>query len=545
MISKLINRISSSIKADFVIYFIIANILIITSNIPLILRFLHTPQGMIFNFSHIPWDHDYNLYRSAIVQGMNGDWLYHDAFTSDPTTPGIFYLFYIFVGKIASLFHLSSVLAYHLARIASLEIFLILLFVLSRTLSGKKTGMLTAYLALFGSISPLIFFKEKLEISLAIPWWINFDALERLNTLPHYLTAHNLLILCIILFIYFLRSLKIKFAVCAAISIFIGGIFFPAVLAPIGAALPVTIIFSIIREYFTKRKITIDKHFFYGISLIFISAVSALLIIKFQEQQGFPWNDWTMSNVARWNYSEPAFNYNLFFIFGILPIFAIPSIIKNLRSGNIENIFVTMWFIFPFILLPFVNILQIPKLRLFEDAHFIPIAILAAQSISIITAKFKFISIGFFVVFLLITIPEVVSIFKWRLSFITNNFPGGVYYSYKNEYSGLDFIIREVPKNSVIITSMAHIIPAYAPVISYWGHLNLTNNYSLKQEKLNLFFSNRMNDTEAKAFLAKNNINYVYLGPDAKKLGFDPKSYNFLISVYADNDVTIYKFAKK
>lgn len=544
VISKLINRISSSIKADFVIYFIIANILIIASNIPLILRFLHTPQGMIFNFSHTPWDHDYNLYRSAIIQGMNGDWLYHDAFTSESTTPGIFYLFYIFVGKIASLFHLSSALAYHLARIASLEIFLILLYILTRTLLGKKSGLLAAFLALTGSISPLFFFKEKLEMSLAIPWWTNFDALERLNTLPHYIVAHNFLILSIILFIFFLRSRKIGFAIFSAISIFAGGISFPAVLTPISAALPISIIFLIVRKYFSKRKITINKRFFIGFSLIILSAFFSLLIIKIQELQGFPWNIWTSWNVIRWNYSEPAFNYNLFFVFGILPVIAIPAIIKNLRSGNIEKIFVTFWFVLPYILLPFVNLLQIPKLRLFEDAHFIPMAILASQTISIIISRLnsKIITIGLFVVFSIISIPVIVTMLQWRLSFIIHNFPPGVYYSNKSEYNGLDYIKKAVPKNSIILTSTAHILPAYAPVISYWGHLTLTNNFVKKGEDVKLFFSNQMDDTAAKVFLTLNNIDYIYQGPDERKLSDRANVYNFLRPVYRDINVSIYKF---
>ena len=547
--TKFIRKISSyiNIKPDFVIYFIIANILIIASNLPLILRFLQTPPGMIFNFSHTPWDHDYNLYRSAIIQGMNGDWLYHDAFTTDPTTPGIFYLFYIFAGKIASLFDLSSSFTYHLARISSLEIFVILLYILTRILPGKRGGLIAAYIALTGSISPLLFFKEKLEVSLAIPWWTNFDPLERLNTLPHYLIAQNFLLMCIILFIYFIRSHKIRYAIFSALSIFIGGIFFPAALVPIGAALSLSIIFLTIREYFTKRKITINKLFFIGCSIIILSALFSLLIIKIQEHQGFPWNIWTSWNVARWNYSESTFNYNLFFIFGVLPINALPSIIKNLRSGNIENIFITIWFLFPFILLPFVNILQIPKLRLVEDAHFIPIAILASQTISVIISKFnsKITLIGLFVLYSILTFPVIVTMFKWRMSFVTNNFPPGVYYSSKNELSGLDYIKNAVPKNSVFLTLTAHIIPAYSPVISYWGHLNLTNNFTDKETNLKLFFGNQMNDRQVKEFLIQNSIDYIYVGPEEKKLSPKPISYDFLIPVYGNNDVTIYKFGQK
>lgn len=546
MSAKFRIKIWQYIKLDFIIYFIIANLLILASNIPLILRFIHTPPGMIFNFSHIIWDHDYNLYRSAIIQGKYGAWLYHDAFTSDPTSPGIFYIFYVFIGKIAYLFNLSSSFAYHLVRIISLEIFVILVYVLARSLLGKRGGLMAAYLALTGSIAPLWLFKEKLNISFAIHWWTTFDPLERLNTLPHYIIAQNFLLLSIILFVYFLRNQRIKLAVCSAISIFIGGISFPAVLAPIGAALSLSVIYLIFREKIVNRKIIINKHIFIGLTAIILTAFLSLLIIRLQEHQGFPWNDWTLSNVIRWNYGESTFNYNLFFIFGVLPLIAFPSIIRNLLSGNIEMIFITLWFLLPYILLPFVNVFQIPKLRLVEDAHFIPIAILASQTLSSILSNLKsrFISLGMFVLYLLITLPVIVTLFIWRISFIASNFPAGVYYSNKNEYSGMEYVLKEVPKNSVIITSLSHIIPAYAPVVSYWGHMNMTNSFAIKEVYLKLFFSNQMTENEAKEFLLSNNIDYIYVGPVERKLSSKPISYNFIYAVYRDDAVTIFKVLK-
>ena len=196
--------------------------------------------------------------------------------------------------------------------------------------------------------------------------------------------------------------------------------------------------------------------------------------------------------------------------------------------------------------MPFVNVFQIPKLRLVEDAHFIPVAILASQTLSHILShlKSKIISFGMLVLYLLITIPVIVSLFIWRMSFISSNFPPGVYYSNKNEYSGMEYVIKEVPKNSVIITSLSHIIPAYAPVISYWGHMTLTNNFAQKETNLKLFFSNQMNEKEAKQFLSSNNIDYIYVGPEERKLSTKPITYKFLSLGYRDDEVTIFKLVR-
>src|SRR3989338_8288278 len=541
---KFVKRILSHITPNLIIYFLIANLLLIFSNIPLLLRFLRTPEGMSFNFSHTLWDHDYGLYRSAIIQGKSGFWLYHDAVTSEKTTPGIFYIFYVIVGKFAWLFNLSSVIAYHLARIISVELFFILLYFLTNILLGNYYGLWAAFIALISTVSPLFIFKEKLEVGFGVPWWTNFGALERLNSLPHYIFANDLLIASVILILLFFKNDQVKYAVLAGILIFIGGIFFPAVLSPIGIALPLSIFFIFLRNLFIKPKIRQNKKIFIGLYIIFIFSFLSLLACKYQEKQGFPWNEtFTSWQVNRWNYSEPNFNYNAFFVLGILPILSIPAILKNLQSGNTEFIFISIWSILPLILLPFVNILQIPKLRLLEDSHFISYAILASQSLSIINSKLnlKFIKNIIIIFLLIITIQVEVNIFLWKISFITDNFAPGLFYFQIAELSGIKYIEEAIPANSIILSQTSYIFPAYAPVISYWGHMALTKNFSLKQENSRLFFSNQMPETEAKKLLFNNRIHYVYWGPEEKKLSSKPLSYNFLIPVYQDSNVTIFQ----
>ncbi len=533
---KFIFRKISSVTQNFAVFFVIANLLLLASNIPLILRYLNTPSGMIFNFSHTFWDHDYNLYLSAIMQGKHGFALYHDAVTSEPTTSGIFYIFYTYLGKITSIFDFSAALSYHLARIFSIELFFLLLWVLSQTLLGKKFGFLGSILAVTAGISPPVLFKEQLNISLAIPWWTNFDALERLNALPHYVVAYDFLLLTIILMIYFFRSKKMNYAFTAGMLILTGGIVFPAVLIPIGAALPLTIVFLMFKK--------LDKVRIFGAFIIVLFAIAALLAVKWQELQGFPWNEnFSVWQINRWNYHEPNFNYDLFFIFGLLPLLAIPALMKNLLTDNPEFIFISFWAISAFVLLPFVNILQIPKLRLVEDSHFIPFALLGAQSISLIIFKFnrKIIKMGIILFLAGFTVPVSIILFDWRLSFLRQNFLSGVFYYSADELSGMRFIEKNIPKNSVIISTTAHIIPAYSPVISYWGHLALTKNFPLKRENTISFFSAKMDRAAAREFLKSNRINYVYVGPEEKKFGFNPLFYSFLKPVYADEYTSIYR----
>jgi len=59
---------------------------------------------------------DCNSYIAKMQQGRQGEWLFHLAYTPEEHTGGLFFLFYIVLGKIAAFWGWPLVTTYHLAR---------------------------------------------------------------------------------------------------------------------------------------------------------------------------------------------------------------------------------------------------------------------------------------------------------------------------------------------------------------------------------------------------------------------------------------------
>lgn len=151
-------------------YIVLSQIYLAGSNFQLYQQNKLKNDQEVYNFNHIYWTHDYDLYLPAIVQGSEGAWLFHDNYTTEQTSPGIFYIWYIITGKIAGIFGLSAVAAYHLVRIISQELFIIGIFLLSVEFLGLFWGSVSAIIALTATISPVTFFSAPLAIGIDQPW---------------------------------------------------------------------------------------------------------------------------------------------------------------------------------------------------------------------------------------------------------------------------------------------------------------------------------------------------------------------------------------
>lgn len=114
-------------------------------------------------------------------------------------------------------------------------------------------------------------------------------------------------------------------------------------------------------------------------------------------------------------------------------------------------------------------------------------------------------------------------------------------YISNNHWQAVDYLKKETPNNSIVLSNeyMGNIIPAYTHNISYFGHPVHTKDFYIKQHEISLFYGNNLSDEEAKTFVKKNNINYIYFGPDEKSTT-DKLKYPFLKEVFKKNDVSIF-----
>ncbi|OGG17626.1 hypothetical protein A3D78_05225 [Candidatus Gottesmanbacteria bacterium RIFCSPHIGHO2_02_FULL_39_14] len=531
---------------SFVIYFFFSQILIILSNTSLILHQINQPPLSVYPLVNTEWTHDFYLYLSVVTQGKSGSWLYSETYTSEPTKPGFFLFYYILVGKMAALFNLWPPVAYHLARIISLEFFILLVYLLCYQILGQRLAILGAGLSLFTGLSPLPLFKETLNLQFypaGYPWWMSFDTLERLNGFPHHIFGQAILLLTVIAVIHFVRTQKWRFAICSAFLSLIGGLLFPPILGPLVVCLSLgLIIYSlpIIRKLFWDKWKLIA-----GILLIIAASSAAYLMVIWQQHQGFPWNQWASNELIRWNTNEPNFNYSLFFFFGILPVIVFPTVIKSVFSRRFEDYLILFWAIYPFMLLPFATTLGLPKIRLLQEAPVVPLGILAGASIGRIIPKTSGNIFRLVIIVAVITfgLPSIITIFQERLSTLPLFVSGHHFHIPRPTYNAIKYMEDNLKPYSLILSEqmMGNIIPAFIPVKTYVGHFTHTINFYQKEQLTRSFFAQTMKESEAKKLLVDNNISYVYQGENERLINNILLKYSFLEKIYEKDEIILYK----
>lgn len=120
-----------------------------------------------------------------------------------------------------------------------------------------------------------------------------------------------------------------------------------------------------------------------------------------------------------------------------------------------------------------------------------------------------------------------------------------IVYPLKDFMDGVYFLRDNTNRNTVVLgyVTAGNYIPAYAGNYVYLGHAN-TPDEDGKEKIASRFFSGRMGQEEAKEFLQKEYISYIYFGPQEKELGrlSDLSTiYPFLSLIYTNTYVMIYK----
>jgi hypothetical protein len=88
------------------------------SCLPYLIAALTTPAG--WQFAGILVNpYDGHSYLAKIRQGSDGNWLFHLTYTPEPHEGAFIFTFYLALGHLAALLHLSPILIFHLARIVA------------------------------------------------------------------------------------------------------------------------------------------------------------------------------------------------------------------------------------------------------------------------------------------------------------------------------------------------------------------------------------------------------------------------------------------
>jgi hypothetical protein len=295
---------------------------------------------------------------------------------------------------------------------------------------------------------------------------------------------------------------------------------------------------SILKSYVSLKKEMMKKCCLFLAILLLATFISWLHIRAGEHNNATAWE------IERWNKNTPDFNLNSFLIFFPSLLFGMPFIFSKDTYRDWKKIFILFWALTPLLLLPFASILSLPKIRLLEGIPFVPFGILFVYSRDALgKTKHQWIKYLFTVVLFVTMIPTTFSIL-----FANSNHhlqkPLDPYVQFSPSFwQTVRFVNDNVPKNSVILSDQytGLILPAFAPVRSYFGHYNLTYNFETKQKNTRRFFANEMDDIQVHTFIKENNIRYIIWGPDEKKFGPKELRYTLLNPIYSAGEYTVYK----
>lgn len=531
----------------FSLYFLIANLYLGLSYLPTYLFFRRTQPDRVFHFDHVSWtSDDYNVYLSVITQGRSGRWLMHDAYTSEPTNPTVFYFFYILLGKVSALTGLSSGTVYQAAKFLFAESTIVLVYLLCRKILQPDipAAFTAAVFSFIATVSPLFLYHEPNKFRDYTPWWSFQDALKRLQIMPHYFATDTLLLIILLGIIRMIRKHTLRPLPVLAVLAFLSGIFLPSSIIPLVAAVPGGLILDALMRKLRKQPQIIPGNIILAIIVIIAAALLAMGILKHEETNGFPWQEWTAFELGRWNAWGGYFKQMVITI-GPVQLLAIPGIILAILSGSAFIRLVAVWSLLPYILTPVFEALSINRTRLLNTLPHLPLAVCAAYALAYFAGRKpgKIMALVLGIAFVGLSLWPTAEILSFYVYLGKNHIQFLNFVPPKTEIALFDYINKNIPPSSVILGDFytGNMLPAYAPVTSYVGHFVHTRDYFAKKPVLESFYKHEMTDARAKAFLATGRISYVIYG--WSEMSFAPSfpPYPFLEKIQSSGDFVLYK----
>jgi hypothetical protein len=206
----------------------------------------------------------------------------------------------------------------------------------------------------------------------------------------------------------------------------------------------------------------------------------------------------------------------------------------------------------------FERVPQQSPLRFTEAEIHIPLGILATYLFLFIAKWNKWLRRA---VYILITVEVLAGLFvMWSMvGWLTDQVktkkigtwsaPLGVQLAYplKDFMAGIEFFRLHTNTDDVVLTyiTAGNYIPAYSGNHVYIGHIN-TPDEDKREVTSARFFSGKMKNDEAKELLQKENISYIFFGPQEKEIAWIPDLETVypqisLERVYTNQRVIIYK----
>lgn len=522
------------------------------SYFPITQNIKNTPPDRVYMGStDYPLDMMGNL--ASVQEGYLGHWKRFSQSTTTIEAPGSFIKFeYIFIGQIARVFHLDPFIVFHFVRGIISLLFVGFIYKLIRSFFATPQERIAAFaFSLFATgILPAIA-NDSLRILIELP--SDAHVFQRLTT-----TAHHYLLgsFFSMISLYFLSKWidhrkKNLFLFACVFGFSASFVYIPTILLVL-LSLP---LFLLIYFYCEKEKRNIRNILHLSIPVSIYAGVLIIPVLYLLYVSQF-WEFNTFAKTEKIIPSDISFlNYPM--IVGlpfILSIFSIPTVLK--RKKTLFLLFIPWVIIHPLATLILSNFLSINKLRFFFGPYFLIFALLGTVTIinlaKIIHKRALKISTSI-ILFCLVFIFLYPSKHAYVMSYRANHvcfctiplFDYG--YPKKGTMEAIYWLRDNSNKNDTVFSGYfaGILIPAFSGnrvYTSWWFRLMQPSNFDSVISNYQSFLSQRMTQKEARDFMIKEKIRYVFVGEEEQPLaGENGLKYPFLREVIRSDNTVVYK----
>jgi len=491
---------------------------------------------------------DVSVYISYIKQAKEGNILFENLYSSEPQPKLFLAPLWLVIGWLAVIFHLPSLLAFHLVRIILIPVLVWLAYLFIARIFQSFQKRITAALIFFLSGGFGFFFLSRYFTSSAskpIDLWLpESNSFLTIYHSPHWLLALILILAVYQLLLVNLNNNRIKPFILASFLTILLGIIHPYDLIVI---IPV---YGYVIFYKTLQTRNFWPNLIKYIVFLIMAGLPLLYFILLRDFDPI-FSGWFSQNVTfSAKISSTVLGYGLVFI---LMLVGFPCFFRDLAKKQYRY-FILVWLLLNFTLLYFPNVLVQRRLVL---GLLFPLSVLAAEGIWFICQKLETIKQFQLKKVFLITLIFVLPI--TNLLVLTLDFSSVLtyhdlpFYLKKDYVEALAYLEDETDYDQTILADyyVSNVIPGQIAHKVYCGHPHQTINYEEKEELVTGFYFTNTQDYLKRTWLNQSGIKYVIIGPqetkwENKKIvkGIDlyqPDEKYYLDQVFQNKTVAIYK----
>jgi hypothetical protein len=466
---------------------------------PYLYASLQSEQTLLFSgFLFNPLDG--NTYLSKMRQGWDGKWLFELTYSPEKNQPAFLFVFYLFLGHVARLFHLNLVLTYHLARLfTSFAVILALKSFYQWCFDQKRIVKIALIWAIFGAGIGWIALPFG---SFAPDFWIA----EGYVFLATFANPHFPLAIAIMVWMMTLSREAVEHPLQAWFALLAGLVL--ANLSPFAWVIT-SLVFCVYLGVVNWRN---DRDTLQAVLLRFggfcLGGVPFLIYQFWVVRQDMVLAEWNRQNVT----PSPEFWE---FLVGYFPlaIWAFWGGMKAIRHREPRALMPLIWFGVSLVLIYFPSSLQ----RRFMIGLYVPLVALAMHAIEGDTVQHDVAlgrtSRGFWLnLSLLISLVTNIVLLFATLQAVQKR--DNVIFLYREEVQAFDWLRENLPEDAVILAApeSGSFLPAWTGLRVVYGHPFESIQSENRKQLVERFYQGKFSLSEQKKFLAENSVTAILWG---------------------------------